>query len=115
MNNMKEAVKVKDLLVDYYTIPNIPIKNLANAVDRVIGQFKNSLKVGCISPIQTIKYYKDYFNDIKKCFVQCVLNKEKSKSNIFVVQYKGYSIATAMKDKYGFHVSKRNRWMRYSL
>ena len=115
MNNMKEAVKVKDLLVDYYTIPNIPIKNLANDIDRVIGQFKNSLKSGCCSPIQVIKYYKDYFDDIKKCFVQCVLNKDKSKSGIFVTQHEGYSIATAMKEKYDFHLSRKNRWMRYSL
>ena len=43
------------------------------------------------------------------------LNKEKSKSGIFVSQHKGYSIASAMKEKFDFHISKINQRMRYSL
>ena len=99
-------MKIKDILEDYSIHPNIPVKHLANDIEKVIGQFKNSLNVGIYSPSQLIYSYSNYFDDIKKSFIRCVLNKEKSKSGIFVSQYKGYSIASAMKDKFDFHISK---------
>ena len=108
-------MKIKDILEDYSIHPNIPVKHLANDIEKVIGQFKDSLKVGICSPSQFIYSYCNYFDDIKKSFIRCVLNKEKSKSSIFVSQYKGYSIASAMKDKFDFHISKINQRMRYGL
>lgn len=108
-------MKIKDILEDYSIHPNIPVKHLANDIEKVIGQFKDSLKVGIYSPSQLIYSYCNYFDDIKKSFIRCVLNKEKSKSGIFVSQHNGYSIASAMKDKFDFHISKINQRMRYSL
>lgn len=108
-------MKIKDFLEDYSIHPNIPVKHLANDIEKVIGQFKDSLKVGICSPSQLIYSYCNYFDDIKKSFIRCVLNKEKSKSGIFVSQHKGYSIASAMKEKFDFHISKINQRMRYSL
>ena len=73
-------MKIKDILEDYSIHPNIPVKHLANDIEKVIGQFKDSLKVGICSPSQLIYSYCNYFDDIKKSFIRCVLNKEKSKS-----------------------------------
>ena len=70
-------MKIKDILEDYSIHPNIPVKHLANDIEKVIGQFKNSLKVGICSPSQLIYSYCNYFDDIKKSFIRCVLNKEK--------------------------------------
>lgn len=81
-------MKIKDILEDYSIHPNIPVKHLANDIEKVIGQFKISLKVGICSPSQLIYSYCNYFDDIKKSFIRCVLNKEKSKSGIFVSQHK---------------------------
>ena len=59
-------MKIKDILEDYSIHPNIPVKHLANDIEKVIGQFKNSLKVGICSPSQLIYSYCNYFDDIKK-------------------------------------------------
>lgn len=45
-------MKIKDILEDYSIHPNIPVKHLANDIEKVIGQFKISLKVGIYSPSQ---------------------------------------------------------------
>ena len=50
-------MKIKDILEDYSIHPNIPVKHLANDIEKVIGQFKNSLKVGIYSPSQLIYSY----------------------------------------------------------
>ena len=70
-------MKIKDILEDYSIHPNIPVKHLANDIEKVIGQFKISLKVGICSPSKLIYSYCKYNNDIKKSFIRCVLNKEK--------------------------------------
>ena len=57
-------MKIKDILEDYSIHPNIPVKHLANDIEKVIGQFKNSLKVGICSPSQLIYSYCNYFDDI---------------------------------------------------
>lgn len=67
-------MKIKDILEDYSIHPNIPVKHLANDIEKVIGQFKISLKVGIYSPSQLIYSYSNYFDDIKKSFIRCVLN-----------------------------------------
>ena len=67
-------MKIKDILEDYSIHPNIPVKHLANDIEKVIGQFKNSLKVGICSPSQLIYSYCNYFDDIKKSFIRCVIS-----------------------------------------
>lgn len=91
-------MKIKDYLEDYYTIPNIPAKNLSNMIDNTVETFKTSLKNGIITPYGLIKIYMDKLKEINQCFKTCVLRNKTSKSGIYVSQYKGYSIATTMKE-----------------
>lgn len=108
-------MKIKDYLEDYYTTPNIPAKNLSNMIASTVETFKTSLKDGVITPYGLIKIYMDKLKDINQCFKTCVLKNKTSKSGIYVSQYKGYSIATAMKEYYNFSMSPQNQRMNYSF
>lgn len=108
-------MKIKDILYDYTNPIDIPTKNLADAVNTILDNFKKALHDNVGSPYNTEKRYREYFKSINTCFKHCILHNKKSKTGIFVSQYKNYSIDTAAKEYYDFTVSRNNLLMDYTF
>ena len=108
-------MKIKDILYDYTNPIDIPTKNLADAVNTILDNFKKALHDNVGSPYNTEKRYREYFKSINTCFKHCILHNKKSKTGIFVNQYKNYSIDTAAKEYYDFTVSRNNLLMDYTF
>lgn len=82
-------MKIKDYLEDYYTIPNIPAKNLSNMIDNTVETFKTSLKNGVITPYGLIKIYMDKLKEINQCFKTCVLSNKHQSLEFMYLNTKG--------------------------
>lgn len=108
-------MKIKDILYDYTNPIDIPTKNLADAVNTILDNFKKALHDNVGSPYNTEKRYREYFKSINTCFKHCILHNKKSKTGIFVSQYKNYSIDNAAKEYYDFTVSRNNLLMDYTF
>lgn len=108
-------MKIKEILFDYTNPIDIPIKNLADDVNTILDNFKKALHDNVGSPYNTEKRYREYFKSINTCFKHCILHNKKSKTGIFVSQYKNYSIDTAAKEYYDFTVSRNNLLMDYTF
>lgn len=108
-------MKIKEILFDYTNPIDIPTKNLADAVNTILDNFKKALHDNVGSPYNTEKRYREYFKSINTCFKHCILHNKKSKTGIFVNQYKNYSIDTAAKEYYDFTVSRNNLLMDYTF
>lgn len=108
-------MKIKDILFDYTNPIDIPTKNLADAVNTILDNFKKALHDNVGSPYNTEKRYREHFKSINTCFKHCILHNKKSKTGIFVSQYKNYSIDTAAKEYYDFTVSRNNLLMDYTF
>ena len=108
-------MKIKEILFDYTNPIDIPTKNLADAVNTILDNFKKALYDNVGSPYNTEKRYREYFKSINTCFKHCILHNKKSKTGIFVSQYKNYSIDTAAKEYYDFTVSRNNLLMDYTF
>lgn len=108
-------MKIKDILFDYTNPIDIPTKNLADAVNTILNNFKKALHDNVGSPYNTEKRYREHFKSINTCFKHCILHNKKSKTGIFVSQYKNYSIDTAAKEYYDFTVSRNNLLMDYTF
>ena len=108
-------MKIKEILFDYTNPIDIPTKNLADAVNTILDNFKKALHDNVGSPYNTEKRYREYFKSINTCFKHCILHNKKSKTGIFVSQYKNYSIDTAAKEYYDFTVSRNNLLMDYTF
>ena len=108
-------MKIKEILFDYTNPIDIPTKNLADDVNTILGNFKKALHDNVGSPYNTEKRYREYFKSINTCFKHCILHNKKSKTGIFVNQYKNYSIDTAAKEYYDFTVSRNNLLMDYTF
>ena len=106
---------IKEILFDYTNPIDIPTKNLADAVNTILDNFKKALHDNVGSPYNTEKRYREYFKSINTCFKHCILHNKKSKTGIFVNQYKNYSIDTAAKEYYDFTVSRNNLLMDYTF
>lgn len=107
-------MKIKEILLDHTNPIDIPTKNLADAVNTILDNFKKALhdNVGC--PYNTEKRYREHFKSINTCFKHCILHNKRSKTGIFVGQHKNYSIDTAVKEYYDFTVSRNNLQMDYT-
>lgn len=108
-------MKIKEILFDYTNPIDIPTKNLADAVNTILDNFKKALHDNVGSPYNTEKRYREHFKSINTCFKHCILHNKKSKTGIFVNQYKNYSIDTAAKEYYDFTVSRNNLLMDYTF
>lgn len=108
-------MKIKDILFDYTNPIDIPTKNLADAVNTILDNFKKALHDNVGSPYNTEKRYREHFKSINTCFKHCILHNKKSKTGIFVSQYKNYSIDIAAKEYYDFTVSRNNLLMDYTF
>lgn len=108
-------MKIKEILFDYTNPIDIPTKNLADAVNTILDNFKKALHDNVGSPYNTEKRYREHFKSINTCFKHCILHNKKSKTGIFVSQYKNYSIDTAAKEYYDFTVSRNNLLMDYTF
>lgn len=108
-------MKIKEILFDYTNPIDIPTKNLADAVNTILDNFKKALHDNVGSPYNTEKRYQEYFKYINTCFKHCILHNKKSKTGIFVSQYKNYSIDNAAKEYYDFTVSRNNLLMDYTF
>ena len=107
-------MKIKEILFDYTNPIDIPTKNLADDANTILDNFKKALHDNVGSPYNTEKRYREYFKSINTCFKHCILHNKKSKTGIFVNQYKNYSIDTAAKEYYDFTVSRNNLQMDYT-
>lgn len=108
-------MKIKEILFDYTNPIDIPTKNLADDTNTILDNFKKALHDNVGSPYNTEKRYREYFKSINTCFKHCILHNKKSKTGIFVNQYKNYSIDTAAKEYYDFTVSRNNLLMDYTF
>lgn len=108
-------MKIKEILFDYTNPIDIPTKNLADAVNTILDNFKKALHDNVGSPYNTEKRYREHFKSINTCFKHCILHNKKSKTGIFVSQYKNYSIDIAAKEYYDFTVSRNNLLMDYTF
>lgn len=108
-------MKIKEILFDYTSPIDIPTKNLADDANTILDNFKKALHDNVGSPYNTEKRYREYFKSINTCFKHCILHNKKSKTGIFVNQYKNYSIDTAAKEYYDFTVSRNNLLMDYTF
>lgn len=108
-------MKIKEILFDYTNPIDIPTKNLADAVNTILDNFKKALHDNVGSPYNTEKRYREYFKSINTSFKHCILHNKKSKTGIFVSQYKNYSIDIAAKEYYDFTVSRNNLLMDYTF
>ena len=93
--------------------PNVAAKQLSDAVLEMNDNFKNALKGKFEKPWETIKRYKTTLNELDKTYKKTLLGNEKSKSGMYIGQSHNYSIETAMKEQFGFTVSRENQCMKY--
>lgn len=107
-------MKIKESVCDYsQDNPNVAAKQLSDAVSDVNANFKKALKGKFEKPWETVKRYKITLNELDKTYKKTLLGNEKSKSGMYVSQSHNYSIETAMKEQFGFTVSRENQCMNY--
>ena len=107
-------MKIKETVCDYsLDNPNVAAKQLSDAVLEMNANFKKALKGKFEKPRETVKRYKTTLKELDDTYKKTLLGNEKSKSGMYISQSHNYSIETAMKEQFGFTVSRENQCMNY--
>ena len=72
-------MKIKEILFDYTNPIDIPTKNLADAVNTILDNFKKALHDNVGSPYNTEKRYREHFKSINTCFKHCIYTTRNQK------------------------------------
>ena len=93
---------------------NDPIyAHLDSDTEVIFNNFIKELKNNTLHPVDLVKKYNPYFDNLNQQFKKHVLKNEKAKSGLFVSRYKNYAMADYLRDKFNFTKTRSNLFMRY--
>ncbi len=94
---------------------NDPItKNLKEQIDELFDNFVIELNKGTLHPVDLIKKYKPYFDEIDKQFKKHVLNNENARTGLFSKQCGSHKINDYLLNKFQFTRTRSNLYMSYT-
>lgn len=94
---------------------NEPItKNLKEQIKQLFDNFVIELNNGTLHPVDLIKKYKPYFEEIDSTFKKFILNNEKARTGMFIKQCDGYRIQDYLLNEFKFARTRSNLFMSYT-